>query len=827
MKITYIELIGYKRFMLGGTEHFSMKIESALQLIIGLNGSGKSSLVWELSPLPADKSDYSKIGSKEVHIEHNGIAYVLISNFGNKHIHSFLVGDEEKNPGGTISVQRELVKEHFGITPEIHELLQGKESFTTMDSQTKKNWFLRLSDTNYDYAIRIYNKLREKQRDISGAIKLAKRTLVAESEKLLQDRELEALEIETKELHEALNHLLEYRKPIEHDLDKLAFQQDRFNKILTNLSNSLLATKEQLAGFDQSEADYARELEDLEKDLIGLSVLNSQATQVYQDNAIKINILQKAQAKTIEQLHNDAESLYTTIQASISSSMIHRVHPDPLGALNAFNAIQPTLLDIASEIPLNIDKKYSQETYLLAKEKLVNLVAAKEGILFRQTKCRTQLDHLEKHKESPTLECPKCEHRFSPHYSEEKYLVTKQELLKYTEELETICYPAIRECEEYIEASNLYSRNYRQFVSLCTGSPILSDYWDILVDKKIYTDNPNSAIHELNAIRADLELQVIVSQQTKKLSDLEETIKSLESVGSGDLPGLLQTNAEIEERIGIYTEQIRNGQYRKTVLTNTLKTYADVKSLLSQLRDTIQSKRNINKAELETVRRQTLNALIRDLQSLLATKEHTYGMASKQKGIVDRLAKDIESYGIEETAIGHLVRELSPTEGLIAEGLLGFIKNYCDEMNNIIAKIWSYELKVLSCEAIDSETVDLDYKFGMKVENVPDPIKDVKQGSTGMVEIINLAFRLVAMGYLGLSDYPLYTDELGSSFDAKHKSASVYMIKSLIEQSSFSQIFMISHDYAQYGALSNAQICALSTTNIVVPVKYNEHVKMS
>ena len=827
MKITYISLVGYKRFMLSGTERFSMKIESALQLIIGLNGSGKSSLVWELSPLPAEKSDFTKTGSKEIRIEHNSVNYTLSSNFGNKHVHSFLIGEEEKNPGGTVSVQRELVKEYFGITNEILELLQGKETFVGLDASQKKAWFLRLSDTNYDYAIRIYNKLREKQRDISGAIKLAKRTLVAESEKLLQDRELEALAVETKELHEALNHLLEYRKPIEHDLDKLSFQQDKFNKILFELSNNLHDTKERLEGFDHSEADYAIELENLEKELIGLSVLNSNATQVYQDNAIKINILQKAQAKTVEQLHNDAQSLYNAIQASISSSLIHRVHPDPIGALSSFNALQPALLDIASEIPLNVDKKYSQEAYLLAKEKLVVLTAAKEAVLFRQSKCRAQLDHLEKHKESPTLECPKCDHRFSPHYSEEKYLVTKAELLKYTEELETVCYPAITECEQYIETASLYSRSYREFVRICTNSPSLSEYWNILIDKKIYTDNPNSAIHELNAIRSDLEMQVLVSNQTKKLADLEETIKSLESVGSGDLPGLLQANSEIEERIGNYTGQIRNGQYRKTILTNTLKTYSDVKNLLKQIRNTIQSKRNVNKEELETIRRQTLNTLIRDLQSLLATKEHTYGMASKQKGIVDRLANEIEQYGIEETAIGHLVRELSPTEGLIAEGLLGFIKNYCDEMNNIIAKIWSYELKVLSCEAIDSETVDLDYKFGMKVENVADPIKDVKFGSTGMVEIINLAFRLVAMNYLGLQDSPLYIDEFAASFDAKHKSASVYMIKSLIEQSTFSQIFMISHDYAQYGALSNAQICALSTTNIVVPVKYNEHVKMS
>ena len=827
MKYTYIELNGYKRFMLNGTGKFSMHITAPLQLVIGANGYGKSSLLWELSPLPADKADFIKTGNKVIHIEHRGVEYVLSSDFTRKHTHSFMIGEEEKNPGGTVSIQRELVKEYFGITNEIHELLQGRETFVGMDAMTKKYWFLKLSDNNYDYAVKIYNKLREKHRDINGAIRLAKKTLVVESEKLLQDRELEALEIETRELHEALNHLLEYRKPVEHDLDNLNVAQDKYDRILMQLSTDLINTKNKLVNHELSAAEYAEELVAVDKELIGYTALTAQYTQVYQDNTIKINILQRAQAKTIEQLHNDCESLYTTIEAAIGGSLIHRVHPDPIGALSAYTAIQPALIDIAGEIPLNVDKRYSQEAYGEAKEKLAQMVEAKNRLLSIQAKARAQLDHLEAHKGTPNLQCPKCSHKFSPHYSDEKYEQAKKDLLNLTEELETVVYPAITTTEAYLEECGLYARSYRQFIQLCTGSPILAPYWEILVEKKIYTDNPSAAIHELNLIQKDLEMQIEVCQQRKKLAEMEDTIKSLESVGTGDLPGLLKANAELEELISKYTAKQQNAQYRKNGITATLKTYADMQTLLDKVRNTIQIKRKINKEELETVRRMTLNELIRDLQSLLAAKEHTYGMASKQKGIVDRLAKEIESYGIDEQALAHLVRELSPTEGLIAEGLLGFIKNFCDQMNSIIAEIWSYELKVLSCEAIDSETVDLDYIFGMKVENVEDPIKDIKKGSTGMVEIINLAFRLIAMVCLGLQDAPLFLDEIGSSFDAKHKTASVYMIKRLIEQSTFSQIFMISHDYAQYGALSNVQICALSTTNVVLPEKYNLHVKMS
>jgi trigger factor len=61
--------------------------------------------------------------NKEITIEHNQKTYVLSSRFtpeGPKY--SFVVSGEELNPGLTVTVYRELVKEHFNYTQDVHLL---------------------------------------------------------------------------------------------------------------------------------------------------------------------------------------------------------------------------------------------------------------------------------------------------------------------------------------------------------------------------------------------------------------------------------------------------------------------------------------------------------------------------------------------------------------------------------------------------------------------------------------------------------------------------------------------------------------------------------
>ena len=163
MIYTYIELESYKRFSLNRIDKFTMTLTSPLQLVLGSNGCGKSSLLSELSPLPAHHADFHKSGKKVFKLTHNHYEYTLKSIFAPHQKHSFLraaPGEEpiELNEGGTAAVQRELVKHQFGFTSEIHEFITGKEPFDRMSPARRKEWFITLCETNYDYAIKVYNR---------------------------------------------------------------------------------------------------------------------------------------------------------------------------------------------------------------------------------------------------------------------------------------------------------------------------------------------------------------------------------------------------------------------------------------------------------------------------------------------------------------------------------------------------------------------------------------------------------------------------------------------------------------------------------------------
>lgn len=79
-----------------------------------------------------------------------------------------------------------------------------------------------------------------------------------------------------------------------------------------------------------------------------------------------------------------------------------------------------------------------------------------------------------------------------------------------------------------------------------------------------------------------------------------------------------------------------------------------------------------------------------------------------------------------------------------------------------------------------------------------------------------------------MGDSPLFLDEFGKTMDSVHRRATTNLINNLMEEDSFTQMFLISHDISQYGALSNCEICVLDSQNVIVPsnTSVNKHVVM-
>lgn len=827
MKYLYIELVGFKRFSLNHIERFSMTITQAVQLILGTNGSGKSSLMEQISPLPAVHSDFSKQGSKLIKISHNQHIYTLKSVFSPSQKHSFLRGDEELNEGGTVTVQRELVKRHFGITPELHDLALGNECFTNMSPSRRKEWFIRLCDTNYDYAIKVYNKLREKHRDVQGAIKLAKIRLVKESEKLIQDDEEKRMHQEAQRLHECLQELTEYRKPIEQDLELLQIMHSELDNKLFRVAKTLKALQESAPKLSSDEAYLEDILTESDQQLHRARAFIEAHTSDYHKNQKKIDALQKAEQQTIETIESSLLTLQQE-QKDISATLLFPQDVERASsALEAFLTVRHTLIEVYGVIPENRDRRYRQEFLRITKEERAALETTKVSLNEKLQNKRAKLMHLLEHKDRPDAQCPGCHHKFSLRYDEQEHMRLELEISQMQNKLDQTVLPEIQKLDEYLTQCSEYVQHYRQYMQCVNGWPILAQYWAWLGEEKVLIEKPSSGMHYLAQIENDLRSRTRLEAIHKQIEDKQKLLTSLRDVGGSDLASLIEENRQLDEALAAQSKRLLAIANEKTWAQQDKQRLIQLRASVAKVRELIQSKRQCNKDEIETIRRTELNGAIRQLHSALASRENVLSSVAQQKQIVDHIAHDIANLEKEEQALGILVKQLSPTEGLIAEGLYGFIHNFIHQMNLFIQKVWTYPLAIQGCSMEEGDSLDMDYRFPLLVQGNDNRVSDVAKGSVGMKEIINLAYRLTAMRYLGLQEYPLILDEWGGAMDEAHRHHASYVIKSLVEQNACSQLFMVSHYFAQYGALSNAEICVLNNLNITVPKEYNTHVSLS
>ncbi len=824
MKYLYIELNHYKRMPLTGSEHFCMVIENPIQMILGTNGSGKSSLVKELTPFPPNQNDFFKQGSKIVKIEHKGEIYTLKTIFSPSVKHSFVINDGENiNEGGTLTVQKDLVREYFGFSQDINELLHDEELFSDMSPSRRKEWFISLCETDYSYAIRSYNKLKEKHRDCLGALKIAKKRLTTETEKVLKTQDEEKLYKEVTELHTLLSHLLEYRKPIESDTTVLDIEMSRIEERIYKCAQQL----ESIISKDTLYSDYTLDkLQQISTKIQqSLSVLNTYLddyTGQYNNNQDKIKILQEAEQNTIDSLISDNQVLYNEKQDCLNKTMVSHV-PNAQTSLESFQNIKSILTEICTTIPENTDRRYSTDALKASKQNLSDTQIKKQQILEYISNKQAKLRHLLEHKESSLITCTKCHHKFSLVYNEEVCSQLQSAISTAQEKLETVN-KEIKTIQDYIDECLEYSILYRQYTQVISSHPGLSPYWDYLRENNVITNNPKQAIHLFNQFDQDLKLHVNVQNIQDKIQKNENLLQSLKNVGTDSLQSVLEANKALYANVGTITDKISSKSLKYNLINTVIQKKKNISALVDNIQSLQDNRDTLTKDYIETMRRSTLNALIKQLQSELGAKEHILHLASNQKSIIKNIEDQISDLDVDKDALSTLINQLSPTDGLIAQGLLGFIRTYIDQMNEFIEKVWSYPMTIMSCDIQDTESLDLDYKFPVKKFSVDDITPDISKCSRGMKEIINLAFKITAMKYLNLLDTPLYLDEFGSAMDNGHRNEVISLIKAFNEQKTFSQMFIVSHDVTQYSSLPNAQVCVLCDTNIITPKAFNQHV---
>lgn len=816
MRLLEMTLDGCIRLALNNIRFLRFTPTQMYQLILGTNGSGKSSIINEVSPLPADSKNFFTGGSKTTKWEHKGSEYLISSTFKTKAgKHSFIKDGEELNPGGTQSVNRELAQMEFGYDDDIHELITGQIKFSTMSTAERRKWMTKLCDTDFTFVIGYFNEMSRSARDALGYSKGLADRMVTETNKLraLGD-DYVAWAAEAEELQQELDILYNNRSN-----RNLSGGENRIQQMLDwecRMAARILDMGNPVAGKFRS-LEHARErltAIDKEQELVKHSI--QWTTEALED-------LQRLKATVdsggVGSLEEAEEEMATLSRRADYLRGCMTEWPNISGvdglALNqAINNAREELTAVLREIPNNLDNQFNMMRVKDTREQRIQLKKELEQFQNRVAKEESILEHISTVNHN---ECPNCEHKWLPGNTEQIRRAAEINLREFQQKVNDTQI-ALTIAEQYLEQAGEFSAFYQRYRALVANNPTMGVFWDSMLEHNGVNTNPQGWIRKFNSFSRDAETYSEWEVTNRRLDQLTLSVEAMKKAnGQGELQTRIDQNAE---KIAALTEQLvqlgRDHDEVKEIVSKA----SQLEDLGRQLEAGSQKKEEAFRDYVVELRDDTIQEITRTNQSRLAFLNTKL---SERKTIED-LLKDLE-LSREEAQLRHevlkaIADELSPKDGIIAEQMIGFIKAWSGDINSVIDNVWTYSLEVLPCGEASGE---LDYRFPVSVKgNEPSP--DVLKTSAGQKEMIDFAFMLVAMLYLRLEHFPLHLDELGHFFDETHKVNVMNFVKDLVETKGFSQVFMISHYAISHGAFTNAEVLVMDPSNVTLPARYNKHV---
>lgn len=817
MKITKLILRNCDRFLLNQIREIVYTPQSPYQLITGNNGSGKSSLLEELSPLPPDKNKFTSNGYKEIHIVHEGKKYVLTNDFtkGGSGQHSFKLNGEELNDGANVTTQLLLVKEHFKYTKEVHELVIGKKRFTTMSGLQRRDWFVKIANVDMTYIMNLFNNVKTAYRDNQGAIKLQEKRLASSLEQLVPKEEEEKLQKETELYQRILNKLtslipreLKQAEVVEQQLQTLIDGIRLLYHELGDLPHPYVKNDKSLQDLKTSVQMKLAKINELKERFEKESQRHLELEQRYSKMRWDENINEEEMEAEL----NDIEARLPTLTERIEFS------GDISETIRIAEEIKQPFEEWCTSAITNTDGRFNPERY---EQNYSRFREVEEKL----NKVRGGVNRLEEHIQhvkSNLFEtrCPHCHFKFQTALDSHRLPEFEERLAKGRQmipELEK----QYHELQEELNAHRAYNENFsycrRTFIA---PHPSLSGFFDKLAGMN-FRDTPLVAVGQLDKF-------ILALNHTKQYRELNERRMFLKDVlakrRGGEatlLKGLLNeselTLSSLQGELQVFIQQHREAEEH----------YKQVERYLDILQafDAEMKEYEVVLNDLEVVYE---GIFLSDTMSKYQSEYYMIQEKLAELKTKRRVIEDVENYlkdlKTREEEFKVLLDVLNPNDGLIAKTLLGFIHHFLDQFNQLIGHIWTYDMKVV---AEESSEFTKNYNFPLKQANKDTPSSDVRESSKGQQEMVDFAFILLTMRYLGLSHFPLLLDELGGGFTEIHRIHIFNYLKQLVETGQVEQLFLISHNVTSHDTLNLADVICFDPQATMVDEHVNKTIQFS
>jgi len=808
MLIKQVIFRNYKRFPLLQATEVIFTFDKKLNLIVGTNGCGKSSLVRELSPLPAQKEDFYPNGYKEIHIEHNNKDYILISNFTNNETsYSFIVDNEELNNSHNVTTQKILVQKHFNLTQDIYDILIGVQTFTSMSVVQRKKLFNQISGTNITDLINIYEDIVTQQKTLQSILKNTSSLILSEKQKVLNEKDKEDLEAQYKKNTFYIEKLLSIHESLKSITSENSSLQETQQTYLNKLNQYLTYLKQNyIIATNQYDIDDTYVYNTYKQTINQISeLIESSKNKLLQYNS-KIEAIEKVFKSNKEELYlkrstlqKQLESCKQSITTLHDKSIVYELKTYLTNTLQSF-------IDIFNTIK---PPYYTKQNYDATRALIENIDKKIKSIDYEINQLQGKKKHLLEHIHDPLITCPKCNYKWNINYDESK--VQKIDITIKT--LDTQKSKLIQELDKHKKDENQLIENYNLIKNYLQLKKPLEPYFNTHlteIQDKLKT-NPIEAIYVIERINQELLLLEKYYKLEEELQEVISSIKLLESSTEDTLSELkTQYNQELEfYKYYIHKRQREQESYKQfqeaRAIWLKLKNYQeDMSHQLSLLKD------NISLYFFNEIKKYIESELMRLNLSNIEIK-NKLNVNDSVISVINQYEKNIKELQDKLKVYDAILEIINPKSGLIGKFIATFINNFIDAINTSIEQIWSYSFKVVPYDIETDEKFD--YRFKVMVQ---DRIisNDITKTSSGMREIIDLAFKIGLMKYLGLHDYPLYLDEFGIRLDDHHRSKMYNVVFNFISSEDYSQIFMITHTDTSFSNIKNAELYVLDELNI-------------
>lgn len=819
--IKEIEINRFKRFLSLDSQKVKVTFSEALQLVIGSNGSGKSSILTLLTGMPPDKNDFEDGGGFKIRYEIDGKKIVVAYKRAAKVLKCFFALDDEVlNDWATTTVQKELLQTHLRMDKDIHDLIIGETTFTRMSATKRREWFTRLASVDMSFLINTFNQSKKCSRDNKGALSNTE-TRLAVTQSKLKGLEIDGdLGKRVQSLTERLNELLiEVNRSVP-TTDELFVTVDRHKTEIEQISNRILkgvsarpkvelresivdgtTLLHALSDIQVKQAAITAESNVIEQELYELRSVNGQMDEL---GDVDIESLQRHKT----QLDDEIQMLKSSIRHFNLSDAGFDVCSDT-------DSLESALPAFLSNVPDNVKPSYDSVT---AKAK----IERRTEVNFRLSRTVDRIDFVKnriKDVDCDKTVCPKC--RFVDYKAHGENAKAKLEAeLKELEQSKITLTEELKALDIVAEEWSLYVATGKDFSRLMANYPRCTELWSKIKDSGFLGTTPSSIINIFNQWTQEIAVVRDILHKERDVLTMQDTLAKAKVLGDKNTTFLKEKLAEDEAKLKVLHDRSLKLEQEHRELMSIQSIYLKQVDDIELLERHTKALQQLEREVLESTYQSYLKEAITGLQGELAKLNSLLNQNDLLQGIIEDLRNSKAELELESKLWNILVKALSPEKGLIAKQINADIGLFVNHMNKIISSIWTYDLTIGTCSIDEGE---LDYKFPVSIPSMNKESADVKYTSKAQGHVIDFVFKCVALEKLSLSGFPMILDELGSSFDEEHRTNLMQLLNTLLETGKVNQLFIVNHYNSMYGSLANAEVLVLDSSNISVPDNFNSH----